>query len=209
MDYFVKNWNNTSIRYDQENNVIELFLKKMKAAKQSSFKLESCGVEGAACAVEAVDAEWIIPLPEINGMPYLGYGDMFFNYLNSLYVEHILPVNSTVYPNNEIIDNLGFVIMKFSNAGAKVYEYTNTLMIDFKMKFMLKRGSAVVLSYLTDYETGHYITVVKWDDTKEVFICYDSWKGNKHCKNGGVLEEYSRDFFIKRARPRLLEVWKK
>ena len=209
MDLFVKNWNKTSIRYDQENNFIENFLKKTKALRQSTFKLESCNVEDAACGVEAVDALWTVPLPEIDGIKYMGYGDMFFAFLNSSKICDLLPLNSSDYPQNEIIDNLAYAIKKFSNADAKTHYYGNSLMIDYNIKLYLKHGSAVVLSYLTDYGTGHYITIVGWDDTREVFLCYDPWSKNVHCKNGGILEEYSREFFIKRARPRLFEVWKK
>lgn len=211
MDYFVKNWDKTSIRYDQENNIIETFLKKMRALGDADFSLESCNVESAACAVEAVGADWTVPLPAVNGVSFLGYGDLIFDYLNSPKIKSRLPHDSSIYPQNEIMENLAFAIPKFSAAGAKVHEYDNALEIDYMIKYFLRSGSAVVLSYLTDYNSGHYITVVKWDDTKEVFICYDPWKNNQHCNNGGVLEEYSRDFFISRMaeRPRLLEVWKK
>lgn len=209
MDLFVKNWDKTSIRYDQENNIIETFLKKMRALGDADFHLESCNVESAACAVEAVGADWTVPLPEINGIKYLGYGDLFFDFLNSPKIRNLLLFDSKIYPQNEMMENLAFAIKKFSAADAKKYIYENTEIIDYHIKQKLKRESAIVLSYSTDYNTGHYITVVKWDETKKVFICYDSWSKNMHCKNGGVLEEYSADFFIKRSRPRLLEVWKK
>ena len=93
MDLFVENWDKTSIRYDQENNIVETYQKKMKAAGYIDFFLESCNVESAACAVEAVDAGWLVPLPEINGVKYLGYGDMFFDYLNSPKTKPSLPFN--------------------------------------------------------------------------------------------------------------------
>lgn len=209
MDLFVKNWNKTSVRYDQENNIIEIFLRKMRYLGDTDFSLESCNVESAACAVEAVGADWTVPLPEINNMPYLGYGDMMFDYLNSYKIRNSLPFDSKVYPQNEMMENLAFAIKKFSDADARKYVYENTDIIDYHIKQKLKRESAVVLSYSTDYNTGHYITVVAWDNEKKVFICYDSWAKNMHCKNGGVLEEYSADFFIRRSRPRLLEVWRK
>ena len=209
MDYFVKKWNNTFIRYDQENNIIELFLEKMRDLGDTNFSLESCNVESAACAVEAVGADWTVPLPEIDGIKYLGYGDMMFDFLNSPKMNKLLPFDSKVYPQNEMMENLAFAIKKFSAADARKYVYENTDIIDYHIKQKLKRESAVVLSYLTNYGTGHYITIVKWNGDKKKFICYDSWSKNVHCKNDGILEEYSAEFFIERARPRLLEVWKK
>lgn len=202
MIFGVKNWNKKSIRYDQTNNIIEQFLHDQKFLGNCNFKYESCNVEASACAVEAVGAEWIMECPF-----FMGYGDLMFDYLNSPKTLKSLPVVSTRYPQNEIMANLAHVIDLFSAASAKVHHYSAETNLSIQIRKFLVSGSAVVLSYLTDYGTGHYITVVAYDEGKKVFICYDPWGGNQHCKNGGVLEEYPETFFIERSRPRLLEVW--
>jgi hypothetical protein len=75
------------------------------------------------------------------------------------------------------------------------------------MRDALHRGSAISISYRTDYDdSGHYHTVVQYDEYKKAFIVYDSWKGNKHCRNGGVKEEYDDSFYLARARPRFIEI---
>lgn len=203
MIYGTKNWDNESIRYDQGNNIIEQFLHDQKNLGDCTFQFESCNVEATACAVEAVGANWVIDCPY-----FMGFGDLMFDFLNSPKTLSSLPFASKKYPQNEIMDNLAYAADIFSDGGAKVHYYDNSANIHIHIKEFLMKGSAVVLSYLTDYGTGHYITVVAFDDDKKQFICYDPWKGNKHCKNNGVKERYFETFFIERSRPRLLEIWK-
>lgn len=198
----VKYWKKKSIRYDQENNIIEQFLKDQKNLGNCNFWFESCNVEASACAVEAVGAKWIIECPQ-----FMGYGDLMFDFLNSPRTFKDLPVKSKKYPLNEIMDNLAYAVEIFTDGGAKVHHYASSEHIHIHMREFLMTGSAVVLSYLTDYGTGHYITVVAYDDETKQFICYDPWKGNLHCKHGGVLEKYPASFFIERSRARLMEVW--
>ena len=204
MIYGVKNWNDKSIRYDQANNIQEQFLKKQKALGNCNFKFESCNVEGAACAVEAVGANWVIECP-----PFMGYGDLMFDFLNAPRTLKDLPSKSDKYPQNEIMDNLAYAVEIFTDGGSKVHHYPTAEHIHIHMREFLMARSAVVLSYKTDYGTGHYITVVAYDDEKKVFICYDPWKDNVHCQRRGVMEEYPGSFFIERSRPRLMEVWER
>lgn len=196
--FYCKNWNKTSIRYDQENNIIEIFLNKLKQSGQSTFRLESCGVEAASCAVEAVGGKWVKPKPK-----YLGYGDMMFDYLNSPKID--CPVNNSYIPNNEFIENLAFAVEFFSKCKTNIHylHYDKDLVPE--LKIILERGSSIVFSYLTDYNSGHYCTLVAYDGKN--FIGYDSWKDNKHCKNNGVLEKYSEKFITKRSRKRILEIY--
>ena len=203
MTYGAKNWNKKSIRYDQANNIIEQFLHDQKKLGNCNFKYESCNVEATACAIEAVGAAWEIDCPV-----FMGYGDLMFDFLNSPRIFKDLPFQSKKYPQNEIIDNLAYAAEIFSSGGAKVHHYATAEHIHYYMKEFLMLGSAIVLSYRTDYGTGHYITVVAYDEDKRHFICYDPWKNNVHCKNRGILEEYPDSFFIERSRPRLMEVWK-
>ena len=203
MIHGAKNWNDESIRYDQGNNIIEQFLHDQKNLGDCTFQFESCNVEATACAVEAVGAKWIIDKPY-----FMGYGDLMFDFLNSPKVYNDLPYKSTTHPQNEIIDNLAYVADVFSDGGAKVHLIDNVKHIDIHIKEFLTNASAVVLSYKTVYGTGHYITIVAFDNDTKEFICYDPWKGNKHCLNNGIKERYPASFFIERARPRLLEIWK-
>lgn len=197
--YSCKNWNDTSIRYDQENNVIEIFLSKLKASGQATFRLESCGVESACCAVEAVGGHWIRLKPS-----YLGYGDMMFDLLNSSKTD--CPIKSDKIPNNEYIENLTYSIEYFSDCKTDIHYLAYKSDIVPEIKMMLKRGSAVVFSYLTDYNSGHYSTIVAYSDNN--FILYDPWSKNMHCKNKGVLEKFPEKFITDRARLKILEVYK-
>lgn len=202
MGYGARNWADTSIRYDQKNNILERYLHDMKEAGDADLWLVSCNVEASACAVEAVGADWTTPIS-----PDLGYGDAFMNHLLSPKNEKKIPRSSGAFPN-EWIENLAYVIPKFSNAETKVRYVENMKTYVAKMQYALRLNAALVLSYKTDYGSGHYITVVRYDEQTDKFLCYDSWDKNKHCKNGGVLEEYSPSFFTERARPRFMEVWK-
>ncbi len=203
MIYGVKNWDKKSIRYDQGNNIIEQFLHDQKNLGNCTFRFESCNVEATCCGVEAVGADWIIECPV-----FMGYGDLMFDFLNSPRIFKDLPAKSKTHPLNEYMANLAYAVEIFSSGGAKMHNYATSDHIHIHIREFLMTGSAVVLSYLTDYDTGHYITIVAYDDVKKIFICYDPWKNNQHCKNGGVLEEYPESFFVERSRPRLLEVWK-
>lgn len=197
------NWHDRSIRYDQENNIIETYLTKLKNNGQSTFRLESCGVEATACAIEAVGGTW-----KVHKESWEGYGDRMFDYLNSSKNAKKIPIDDLNIPNNEFIENLAHVGRLFSDCTINVEHYDTPMGIDFSMRSMLKTGSAIVLSYQTDYGSGHYITVVAWDQIKNIFYAYDPWAGNKHCRNGGSLEEYPIQFFTRRSRPRLMEVWR-
>ena len=202
------NWDDAKIRYDQSNNIVENFLEKQKVLNNCNFIYESCNVESASCSIEAVGGEWKVKKPVINGKEFLGYGDLMFDFLNSDSFKNDLPVNSDKFPNNEFIDNLSYCVSLFSDCGSKVHYFDNIEIMVSDMKEYLKAGSSIVLSYKTDYGTSHFITIVAYDFERHEFICYDPWKNNRHCKNGGVKERYRDDFFLKRSRKRFMEVWK-
>jgi hypothetical protein len=205
-----KNWNNTSIRYDQKNNIIEQVFSDLKRKGDLHYYLESCNVEATACAVEAVGARWVLQPPKINGITFMAQGDLMYCFLNSLKVKPLLPAISEFITENEFIENLCYAVPLFSSAYARIRQYDDADDIDMPMIASLKMGCAIVLSYLTDYGSGHYITVVYYDVKKNHFICYDSWADNKHCEHGGVLESYPASFFRTRLqghRSRFMEVY--
>lgn len=189
----------TSVRYDQTNNTIERFLKDLKTSGQTKFWLESCNVESTACAVEAVACLFKLPLPIVSGHVICGYGDLIFSFLYSNYGQAHAPHVKDGLAENEIIENLAFAVKEMTNAKATVH-YNKDI------KSALLRKSAVVLCYQTDYDSGHYITVVGYDSDRDTYLCYDSWADNKHCRKRGVLEEYSSTFFSTRMRPWFMEV---
>lgn len=200
MKYGVKNAEDKRIRYDQTNNIVERFLLDLKGQGETKFYLESCNVEASACSVEGVGAKWKLPLPKHGGTEIYGYGDLLFFFLYSTYGQRFAPVVGS-HNENEVIRNLAFALNELAFVSARVIPFTVEDMHD-----ALKHGEAIVISYLTDYGTGHFITVVQFDTDKKVFRCYDPWAGNLHCKKGGVLEEYDEKFFQKRARPVMMTV---
>lgn len=187
-----------SIRYDQTNNIIERFLKDLKSSSQIKFWLESCNVEASCCAVEAVGGLFTCPLPVIKGQHVMGYGDLMFAFLYSDYGQKNIPVNMN-QPDNEFVDNLAFAINNMTNVKARVNH--NKAIVN-----TLKQGNAVVLCYETDYKSGHYITLVQYNTEANMFMGYDSWADNIHCKNKGVMEYYTFDFINSRMRPWHMEV---
>jgi len=203
MIYGASNWSVVSIRYLQTTKIVERFLADLKKSRQADFWLESCNVCSAACAVEAVGADWKATLPMIDGSFVITQADLMFDWIYS--------DGSGMYEvdgvcENEVPENLRVAIEHLSNAHAalKTYEEPGVAMED--MKASLRKGKACVLSYRTDYGSGHYICAVAYDTEKHIFLCYDSWPQNKHCKRNGILEEYGDEFFSGRMRPRYIEV---
>lgn len=203
-----KNWDVPGIRYDQENNIIEqIFLDLLKAGDKQSSYLESCNVEMVGTAVEAVGGKWLQDPPPIAGIHFMSHTDYVFFFLNSKNVKPRLPKVSDIILENEFMENLEYVIPLVSTARAKIRKGRN--IVDLMIS-SLKMKYALGLSYLTDYGTGHYITVVYYDLLSREFVCYDSWSRNKHCEAGGVMERYPAEFFrdrMKGYRSRFLEVY--
>ncbi|MDC7125789.1 MAG: hypothetical protein PQJ46_09485 [Spirochaetales bacterium] len=205
MDYGCKNQHDAGIRYDQENNIVECYLKKLKADGDAKYWHESCNVESVCCGIEGVGGRW-----KIKKNRWEGYGDVMWNFTNSPFTQKELPVGNGSSPGNEYMKNLAYIAMLFADVEAKVYEYHNSADIDKHMEEMLRRGSAVVFSYTpTLGGGGHYNCIVTYRDTADLFLGHDPWKGCPHCKNGGLFEKYTREYLQERCRPRLLEIGKK
>jgi len=201
-----KYWNKTSIRYEQTTKIIELFLQDLKASNQSTFWLQSCNVCSSCCSIEAVGGQFKVKIPTLGTNKFMSQADVMFCLIYSKFGRGILPVKPAIgIVESEIMENLSFIIKTFSTAKTTNKYFKTNLELVESMKKDLNNGSAITLSYLTDYGSGHYISVVNWDGSK--FYAYDSWANNVHCQKGGVLEEYSPEFFIKRARPRYIEVF--
>lgn len=196
-----KNAYDTSIRYDQTNNIVERFLKDLKDSGLVSFWLESCNVEASACAVEAVGGEFSISPPTFDGKKIFGNGDLLFAFLYSDFGQKHSPIVADGVAENEIVKNLAFGINSITNCIADIHPKSVE-----GMKKDLDAGCAIVVSYLTDYHSGHFISLVDYNKEKGVFIAYDSFADNKHCKKGGILEEYPDSFFAERARPTYMRV---
>jgi hypothetical protein len=222
LGFGAKYWDVTGIRYDQENNVIEQVFHDLKMAGKLPYYLESCNVEATACGIESVGGLWRYPLPSAIGgkghypvqgdevITFMGQGDLMFFFLNAIKVKPFLPSISPTITENEFIENLEYAVPRFSTAHAKVRYFNTSDDIDIPMIASLKMGRSLVLSYDTDGGAGHYITVVYYNVRDRVFICYDPWADNKHCKKGGVKEEYPAAFFKARMqghRSRFMEVW--
>lgn len=200
------NGSRSSIRYDQENNIIEQVFRDLKNRGDLSFWLESCGVESTSCGIEAVGGQWKYPLPIIDGLNFMGQGDLMFFFLNSEAAKKFLPKVSDTVLENEFIENLNFAVPLLSTAESKIHSFDNSE-VELLMISLLQKKSSIVLSYITDYNSGHYICVVSYDTSSKEFICYDSWGKNKHCVRGGIQEKYPADFFHKKSRGKLMEIY--
>lgn len=196
-------WNNSFIRYDQTHRIIEKFLSDLKISKKINFWLESCNVCACACAVESVKAHWKCRLPSICGQNIMTQADLLFDYIYS--------IASGIWRDDGICENevpqyLAKSVSIMSTAHASVSSFDTVSDAVFSMRKSIIAGHACVLSYRTDYGTGHYITAVAYDDSSDETICYDSWSDNVHCSSKGVKERYSTQFFLDRMRPRFIEI---
>lgn len=199
------NWNYRTIRYNQEKRVIEKFLADIKITKQATYWLESCNVCACACAVEAIGAKWRCSLPMIDNKPIISQADLLFDYIYSdVYGKY----KKDGVCENEVPEHLTAAIEALSESKAELKTFFTTTDTVESMKAQLKKGHACVFSYLTDYQSGHYIVAVAYDDEVDSFICYDSWSSNKHCKNYGVQELYTSQFLKQRLRMRFIDVYK-
>jgi hypothetical protein len=195
------------IRYDQTTKIIERFLADLKTAGSSKFWLESCNVCACACGVEAVGGTWKSTPPIIDGREILSQADILFDFCYSTYGRSVLPKVSDGVNENEIAENLAEAINRCSTARAKVLTFSSGSEVVQGMKDALQRGSAIAISYRTDYEgSGHFHCVVKYDERAKQFMAYDSWADNKHCLTRGVKELYAESFYVVRARQRFIEI---
>jgi hypothetical protein len=191
------------IRYDQTGNIAERFLFDLKTAGKIKHWLETCGVAACACGVEAVGGRWKVLIPELHQKALYGYDDALWLYMYSTVGRSRLPHVKDGDMEHEFIENLAFAINVLSTAKATVKYFKSTDDMIIGMLKSLQSGASLALSYLTDYNSGHYQTVVQRRDKQGVFIAYDSWAANKHCKKGGVLEEYDDEFYHARCKDRL------
>ena len=201
-------WNNTSIKYNQRNRIIERFLTDLRSSKQVNFSLESCNVCAAACAIESVGGNWKLKLPSIDGNAIFSQADLMFNYIYSY--PKGLPVldNGNGVCENECIENLAFAVKKLSNCKAECYYNGNNAdLVDDIIEQLLNNNAAIVTSYKDDITTGHYICIVKYDTDAENFIYYDSWNENPRNKNNGSLESISKNELVNCIKHRYMSVY--
>lgn len=199
-----RNWNDGTIRFVQTTKIIEKFLSDLKASKKIDFWLEECNVCMACTAIEAVGGEWCVRLPQINNIEFLTQADIMFDFIYS--EKFNMPITGAGLCENEVPQNLVKAISMLSTAKAEYKEYANSNDMIIDLKNNITAGKAVEISYKTDYGGGHFICLAAYDDSTKEFICYDPWPENKHCKNKGIKERYSEDFFKERAKQRAIIV---
>jgi hypothetical protein len=194
------------IWYDQTKCFIDVFLRDLHMAGKLSYWLETCNVQAAAMAVEAVDApfKYVLPIGPDN-RPIVNQAGLMFAMLYNRYGQANAPYVSDSYAENEDARNVAWVLEQCAYVKAAYKTFKDAQQTVDAVMYALKQGSSIVLSYLTDYGSGHYIALTDVDDDGSI-IAFDSWAYNKHCSNGGKLERYPQAFFAERARPRFIEV---
>ena len=198
MKVMTKCGTDTSVRYDQTKRVIDKFLKDLRNRKELNWNLETCNMNAAACLVEATGNSFKAVLPKVDGKNLISQADLF---VDVCYTDPNIPIKSETECENEFPENITYVINKYSTAKAELKYFNSVSEMITVMKSDLNSGKGIELSYKTDYGGGHYIALVGIDDDK--VFAYDSWGANKHCKKGGVLEEYDLNFFKERCKDRL------
>ena len=184
------------VRLDQTKSPLEIFLKDMKAQGQTKFWLETCNTHALASAIEAVGAKWELDLPlGPDGLPLYSRAMQIFLLLYSAWGQHRAPLVQDGVAENEIALNLRWIAEIVADVKATIITGASAHELVAKMDKSLQLGSANVLSYLTDYKSGHYINQVWRAPENGTFTCMDSWPGNMHCTKGGDHEIYSDSFF--------------
>ena len=200
ISYGTINADSDSIHYDQTNNIFERFLKDLKDSGQTKFYLETCNMNAAGCAVEAVGGKWKYTLPlDPKGKSLFGQDDLMAFYLYSTYGQSNAPSVKDGVCENEVKSNIAWVIGECALVRAELVVALNAESMVQKMDDALLLGKAIVLSYFTDYNSGHFITLVKRDSVLHTFTAHDPWPSNNLCRNGGVREVYPDSFFITRC----------
>ena len=189
-----KNWKDTSIRYNQQNRIIEKFLTDLKATKQATFILESCNVCSASCGVDAVGANYKVTLPKLGDESFVTIADIMFSYLYSFPEGLPQKDNGNGLCENELIENLAFAVNKLTDATAKaVFSTDRKKQINEICDLLSNGNNAVVLSYQDKTTTGHFICFVNYDSSSNTLYYYDSWNGNPRNKNSGRLETMTKE----------------
>jgi len=198
--YGTVNADSDSIHYDQTNNIFERFLHDLKTSGQTKFFLETCNMNAAGCAAEAVGGKWkyVLPLGP-DGKELFGQDDLMAFYLYSTYGQKRAPIVVDGLCENEVKENIAWVLQECSNVRTEIVTALNGSDMIQKMDDALLLGKAIVLSYFTDYNSGHFITLVKRDSVLHTFTAHDPWPSNNLCRNGGVREVYPDSFFITRC----------
>ena len=200
------------IHYDQTKCFLDVFLHDLKSSGQTKFWLETCNMHALASAVDAVGADWKLKLPVgADGKPLFTQAGMMFLALYSGWGQSNAPVVKDGMCENEIMQNVAWIAEQLAYIKATIVTAVSGLDLIAKMDASLKRGSANVFSYLTDYKTGHYINQVWRDPDAGMFTSMDSWPGNMHCVRGGDHEVYKDAFFATRCDPdrlRFIEIHK-
>lgn len=186
------------VRLDQTKSPLEIFLKDMKAQGQTKFWLETCNAHALASAIEAVGAKWKFDLPlGPDGAPLYSRAMQIFLLLYSAWGQHRAPLVQDGVAENEIALNLRWIAEIVADVKATIITGASAYELVAKMDKSLQLGSANVLSYLTDYKSGHYINQVWRTPENGTFTCMDSWPGNMHCTKGGDHEIYLDAFFAR------------
>ena len=202
--YTTANWNG-DIRYLQTTKVIDRFLLDLKKAGKTEFFLETCNMCAASCGIEAVNAKWKCVPPSLDGKAIVSMADIMFAYNYSTLSGMFRPDGVC---ENEVPENIVKCINALSTAKSRLVMnkvWSNKSYVE-AMKEALKQGHACVLSYRTDYGSGHYICLVAYDPDSKEFVAYDSWPNNIHCLHNGIRERYQETFFISRMRNRFIEI---
>lgn len=162
----IKNRKDPSIRYDQEENSHESFVKKLFARYNiKAGNLVSCGA--SSCAALAEGMGWLKPedYPQINGKS-IQFDDFIMSYMND-------PRNGfTTDPlifDNEIIKNYVTLIKDLFNKKALYRRDLN-----FKnVAANLCIGQGVQLCLI---DPGHFIAAIEYDHSDNTIVYLDSRK---------------------------------
>jgi len=198
--YGTINANMGIIHYDQTNNIFEQFLHDLKTSGQTKFFLETCNMSAAACAAEAVGARWKYQTPiGPDGRELYGQDDFMAFFLYSMYGQKKAPIVKDGICENEVKENIAWVLTECASVVTETITASDGNDLIKQLDAALFKGKAVVLSYLTDYNSGHFITLVERNPSAKTFTIHDSWKGNNLCKKDGDREVYPDSFFISRC----------
>ena len=189
--------NKVKIHYDQTNNALEEFVRKIKIMeKLSGGYLNSCGLETMACCLEATQDN---PFGFLNKR--IQPGDYIFGYMNNKsnydYFDKMGIKGHRSIPGNMISELYVLACKDLLDVEVAI---TNNLEWD-DVKLLLKEKSAIQFAY---FNPNHYSAIVKHDEEKNIMLVVNSWPNMPGNKNGGWHEEMSEKEFTENVKSKFI-----
>ena len=181
----VKNWNDRSVRYEQNENATESIIKKVLRENGITKKgwLESCGASAFCTIMEAMGFLTEADYPVLNGET-IQFDDWIMMYMNDPKRDRIFLKGTTF--DNHVFRNYPKLAEKLFPTCVPVYKHWDWK--DITAEITKGHGAQICLK-----NPSHYIAGLAYNDIEDVILYSDSWTGRKDLVNGGWHEKLTKE----------------